>query len=140
MNQMCVPSLDNCSEQCFCYHSWKFENSNVANCSGVPDKKMYSLPEVLNDSTAHLILSQNHIKSFCESYSYLRNVVLLDLTWNKLENICPHVLMDMLKLKHLVLTNNLIKHIDLDLEQNINITTLFLNNNLLTNFQNLYQK
>ena len=53
-----------------------------------------------------------------------------DLSWNKVKKICPHTLRMLVKLKYLILSNNMINNIHEDFQNLQNLVHLTLNNNL----------
>ena len=134
----CGENLMQCADECFCHHSWKLDDAVVANCSHGSTHALSALPEKLPNHTSHLILSHNNIEMLCHTHSYLNNISLLDLSWNKIYKICSNVLIEMVDLKHLILTNNMIQDIDLDLQLS-SLSILFLDNNVLEKLPNSIQ-
>ena len=79
-DMICGLLLDNCSAGCVCYHSWKFGDIIIANCSHVNGLVLTELPAELSDSTSHLNLSHNKIKSLCGVKPYFNQLQVLDLS------------------------------------------------------------
>ena len=63
-SRMCVPSLKNCSDGCYCYYSWLSNEVIVADCSHDKGHAHNELPERLPEDTADLILANNRRSDF----------------------------------------------------------------------------
>ena len=50
-DQMCLKNLQNCPDECFCYHSWKLGDVIVTNCTKSGEHVQSELPVELPDST-----------------------------------------------------------------------------------------
>ena len=128
---MCVDSMANCSDDCYCYHSWNQGDVIVANCSHGNKDTLTELPASLPDVTSFLILSHNHINLLCHSRSYLSDLQHLELRGNHLETICPSVLKELTSVRYLDLSNNRLTKLPQEIEDLVNLTFLDLSNNRL---------
>ena len=132
---MCDDTLLNCPVECYCYHSWtlagKLGDVIVANCSHnvvhVLSKFLVELP----DLTTHLYMSQSNIQSICSVHIYLGNLQVLDLSLNKIDEICPEIFSNLGNVRELNLTRNQLQQLPEEIELMTNLTKLDLSNNLL---------
>ena len=130
-SRMCVPTLKNCSEGCYCYFSWQSNEVIVADCSHDNEHTHNELPERLPEDTANLILNNNYLQVLCGRRSYLTKLKILDISWNRLGEICTDIFRDLIQLRELNLANNAIKVIPLQIEELTNLTKLYITNNLV---------
>ena len=132
---MCDDTLLNCPAKCYCYHSWtlggKLGYVIVANCSHDVEYALSTLPVELPNLTTHLYMYQNNLQSMCSVHTYLRNLEVLDLSLNKIDNICPEILSNLENVKELNLTRNQLQQIPEELALMKKLTKLDLSNNLL---------
>ena len=129
-NTMCNP-LKKCSDNCLCYHSWKLHDVIVANCSYNIEHALSTFPEELPDLTTQLYMSQSNIQSVCSVQTYFKNLHVLDLSLNKVEEICPQFLSCLGNVRKLNLTRNQLKQLPTEIELMTNLTELDLSNNML---------
>ena len=127
----CVEYLEECSVGCYCYHSWTLNDIIVANCSQANEHEHSTLPATVPDKTFHLILSHNRIKLFCEVKPYLKQLQVLDLSYNSLRKICSGIFKHLGGLTELNLATNNLKHIASELIQLTSLVRLYMNNNYL---------
>ena len=104
-DKMCVPSLPQCPEACFCHHSWTLDDT-IGNCTSPYKHVLKELPETFPENITNLYLSGNKITTLCTSRPYLERLQYLDLKFNSLQEICAIVLGDMHQLNNLYLSNN----------------------------------
>ena len=131
-DQMCVPSLYNCSVSCFCYHSWKHGDVIVSNCShGDEEHVLSTLPETVPDATSNLILSHNNIQLLCNTHPYFENLKVLDLSWNAIYLVCSNFFSELTNLTELNLSFNKLTTLPPDVKHMINLRELYLTDALL---------
>ena len=124
-------ALQPCPNNYSCHHSWKLGDIIVANCSHDVEHALSTLSVELPDLTTHLYLSQNNPTSLCNVHTYLKNIIVIDLDFNKINQICHEILSDLRNLMELNLTRNQLKQLPEEIELMTNITNLTLSNNLL---------
>ena len=129
-NTMC-DTVEPCPDNCSCYHSWKLNDTLVANCSHDVEHAVATLPVELPDLTTHLYMSRNSLTSLCSVHTYLNNIAVLDFSFNKINEICPEILIDLGNVMELNLTRNQLKQLPEEIELMTNLTKLDLSNNLL---------
>ena len=127
-DQVCLPTLENCSKECVCYHSWKFNDAIIVNCT---HNKTINIPHNVPKDTSHLNLSHNDIRKVCANAPYLKHLIVLDLSWNIINQICPHIYFQLDSLTKLVLTGNKLQNLPKEIEQMKNLEELYLENNQL---------
>ena len=108
-SKMCVPSLKNCSNDCYCYYSWLLNEVIVADCSHSKDHAHNELPEKLPEDTSELILANNDVQILCGRRPYLTKLKILDISRNRLSKICTDIFQDLVELRELNLANNALK-------------------------------
>ena len=128
-DRKCVENLNNCPSQCHCYLSWSRNHHNVMECSD--GNALRVLPEYAPNDTLYILLARNDIASLCDTRSYFKDLVVLDLSWNSLHEICSSIFNDFENLKELYLANNKIQTIPSGIDQVGSLITLTLTNNLL---------
>ena len=138
-DQKCVLSLDKCPDECYCHHSWTLDNVIVSNCSHGNELALSTLPASVSDSTSHLFLSHNNIRTLCGTNPYLNDLKYIDISGNKLEMICSDVLRSMINLEHLILTNNMLTYIAQDLWHLKSLKQLIIKNNILETLQSQFK-
>ena len=130
-SKMCVPSLKNCSNDCYCYYSWLLNEVIVADCSHSKDHAHNELPEKLPEDTSELILANNDVQILCGRRPYLTKLKILDISRNRLSKICTDIFQDLDELRELNLANNALKAIPSQIEELINLTKLYITNNMV---------
>ena len=130
---MCAHNLTNCSDGCYCYHSWNHGDAIVVNCSygNTNQGNLTELPASVPDVTSFLILSHSNINSLCQSRSYLNDLKHVDLRANFLETICASILKELTNVRYLDLSNNRLTKLPLEIGDLVNLTSLDLSNNRL---------
>ena len=130
-DKMCLKSLQNCSTECFCYHSWNLGDVIVANCSHANKHVLTSFPEEVPDDTSHLILSGNSINSLCQTTSYLDKLRIMDLSRNSMHRICSVIVKHLTQVTELDLSGNQLRGLPTEINHMKNLNILDLSNNLL---------
>ena len=131
--------LEHCPDKCFCYHSWKLGNIIVANCSHGSNHAL-STPRELPDFTFYLNMSNNNLQNLCGVRPYLKNLEVLDLSFNKINKLCPEVLSDLGNLLELNLTRNQLTSLPPEIKLLNNLRSLNFSNNLLEELPKSIQK
>ena len=124
-------TLEHCPEKCFCYHSWKLGDVITAKCSHDNKHLLSTLPQELPDKTTHLDMSGNNLQNLCSVSPYLGYLKVLDVSRNKIEDICPEILMNLQDLMKFNLTQNQLKKLPEELELMTDLTKLDISNNQL---------
>ena len=129
-NTMC-DTLEPCPYNCLCYHSWKLNDTLVANCSHDVEHVLTTLPVKLPNLTTNLYMSQSNLQSLCSFHDYFRNLQILDLSLNKIDEICPEILSYLGNVKELSLARNELEQLPTEIELMTKLTKHDLSNNLL---------
>ena len=128
-DRKCVENLNNCPSECHCYSSWNRNHHNAMECND--GNALRELPEYAPNDTLYILLTRNDITSLCGTRSYFKDLVVLDLSWNSIHEICSRFFNNLENLKELYLANNKIQTIPSGIDQVGSLTTLTLTNNLL---------
>ena len=99
-------------------------------CTG-EQKNLKQLPEYVPRDTSYLLLARNDITFLCDSHSYFKDLLVLDLSWNSVNEICFTFFNNFENLKELYLSNNKIQTMPSGIDKMESLTTLTLTNNLL---------
>ena len=122
----CKESLKGCPKYCYCYHTWKLGKIIVANCSHDSSADFTHFPETIPSETSLLVLSHNCIRMLCDTRSYFEDLLILDLSWNDLNIICPGILGQFRNLTELNLSYNKWKELPSDIAALENLKVLQL--------------
>ncbi|CAF1270873.1 unnamed protein product [Adineta steineri] len=123
-----------CPIECSCIRSYDL-TTNYINCS---NHQLYQIPLDIPQSTTHLYLNNNRLKSIESNLTYLNHMKHLSLANNSLEYLTNDEFSTMIHMEILDLSSNSIENIESKTFSNLkNLKELYLHNNRwIPNFYN----
>ncbi len=115
---------------CSCYYNQTSKN-NVYKCL---NKKLYHLPKVIPAGTNCIVIHNASLHTLCKKYFFPEDVTHLNLSTNRIKNICPSFLQTDTKtaldqITELDISNNLLKSLPREIVRATKTTKIWLSKN-----------